>query len=269
MQRSPYDCTLSLDVDARIRRPQLQRLFNVCRKVDIAVAPCLFDTSRERVLFDRPLWNNGVILYKNSTAVVKMLERFESIFRKHIEVATTASAEIDCLQHISDAANRKRLLCSDQIALAQLFSPVINACDLKYAQLPEHWNWRGGNWRRHCAESIVIDHHPDIRNGTFNQLSDLAYNLLSDGSASKSALYYNCAISALDTTLTNLSISQCITQMAEAEELKPLVSRLSGAKFNAQEASLLMIALFHQRTLGDLAKAESILKGLIATLNRP
>ena len=55
MRRSPYDCTLSLDVDARIRQPQLQTLFEVCRKVDIAIAPCLLDTSRERAMYDLSL----------------------------------------------------------------------------------------------------------------------------------------------------------------------------------------------------------------------
>lgn len=48
---------LALDVDARIRHPELNRLFDIGKKTDIAIAPCLLDTSRERAMVDKPIWN--------------------------------------------------------------------------------------------------------------------------------------------------------------------------------------------------------------------
>ena len=41
LRLSPYDITLNLDVDARLRKPELPRLFDVCAKADI----CLLYTS--------------------------------------------------------------------------------------------------------------------------------------------------------------------------------------------------------------------------------
>ena len=266
LRLSPYDITLNLDVDARLRKPELPRLFDVCAKADIAVAPCLLDTSRERAMYDRPLWNNGVILYRQSAAVMKMFESFEVLFSEHLRVATTPDAKADCLNHIPGVDTRKRLLCSDQIALAQIFSPVVNTFNLKYAHLPEHWNWRGGNSNRVCAEDVIIDHHPNIRNETFNQLADCAFDLLSSGEAAKSALYYDCALTALDPGLLQLSPAQHFERLADFADLQSVLGRLRGVKIDAQSASLLAVALFHQRTQPRSGKALSILNGLAKTL---
>lgn len=265
---SPYDCTLSLDVDARIRQPRLHELFKVCTNADIALAPCLVDTSHERVMYDRPLWNNGIILYKRTDTVVRLLKRFDALFSEHINAALTPDAHIKCVSHVDDGVLRKRLLCSDQIALAQLFSPVVNIFNLKYAHLPEHWNWRGGNSYRVCAEEIIIDHHPALRKNSFHQLAECAFGLLNSGNVAKSALYYTLAINTLDPELIHLSPTQHIELLSTFTSLKTASAQLNDIALDPQSASLLAVALFHQRTLQQTEKALSILNGLLARHRR-
>lgn len=256
LKHSPYDCTLSFDVHARIRQSRLDHLFAIEAKDDIAVAPCLSDTSHERSIYARPGWNSGVILYNKKNRVKRMLDQFETLFHSHIKVAITPNANLECLNHIDDAVNRKRLLCSDQIALAQFFPS--NKC----AQLPEHWNWRDGNPNRVCVEEVVIDHHPNLRNKTFNQLADSAFDFLKRGENSRSSLYYGVVIEALDPQLLKLISFQ---QLSKVPDLQVLTTKLKQSELNVQSSSLIAVCLLHQRTLQQPEAALSILKNLVAS----
>jgi hypothetical protein len=161
---SPFDKTLALDVDLRLCAPRLPEMFDMLERVEIAQAPTELDNSQDRQMYGMPMFNNGVILYKKTRAVVDMMKAMQSTFRQNIAKAGTEQ--------------ERRLLASDQRAMAPHFSPAVNPFDLEYSVLGDHWNWRGGNHGRKPAESLVINHHPDLRNNTWGQLSRLADKLM-------------------------------------------------------------------------------------------
>jgi hypothetical protein len=183
------------------------------------------------------------------------LQELESRFARHLKLAATSQAKLPDLEHVPDVLTRKRLLCSDQIAMAVLFSPLINCFNLRYAILPEHWNWRGGNPYRVCAEEVVIDHHPRLRENSFHQLADVAYRHLTSGDFARSARYYETAIEALDPELTSLTAGEVIQQLASASLSWEM---LESNTRRDMLASLLSVALFHQRCLKQPEESASI-----------
>ena len=214
---SPFERTLSFDVDARLRHPRLPAMFSVLDRVEIAQAPCLLDTSRERQIYGRPLFNNGMILYRRTETVTAFLKELQTRFHAHLEAARQPMPDIPSMSHIPDAETRKRLLCSDQIAQAELFSPVRNPLGLVYAHLPDHWNWRGGDRNRHAFEPLVIDHRPALRDDTYGQLAEAAFEDLAAGDGKRAAVFYQNVLGAIAPDLLPMAAADLLARLMAAE----------------------------------------------------
>ncbi len=257
---SPFQKTLSFDVDARLRAPRLDALFALLDQVEIAMAPCFPDTSRERQMFGRPIYNNGIILYRKTERMLTFLRRFEDTFRRHLAAATAAMPDVAAVAHIPGGADRQRLLCSDQIALAQFFSPERNDTGAIFAVLGDHWNWRGGDATRRPAEPIVIDHHPSLRENTWPQLADLAFRLLAAGDGKRAAPLYGQVLAALQPDLFDASRETLMAQLQHAPETAAAADRIAGlAPAPPNLESLLRIAALHAVPLRQADRAARIL----------
>ena len=158
---SPFDFTLHLDTDTRIRSPELKRAFDLLEQHDIAMVECSEDNSYSCEHYGRPMFNAGFILYRKSAGILDLLRRWESTTEAFFRLACSKdSIHPDCLSHIDDADIQRKLLFMDQISLVQLLSPEVNECGVNCRILDERWNYRGSNSGRPPPESLIVDHHP-------------------------------------------------------------------------------------------------------------
>src|SRR5262249_27498178 len=108
LQRSPFERTLNLDVDARLRAPRLDDMFAALDRVDIALAEAASDASIDRQLAGRPIFNTGVNLYRRTPSVMRLLVAFEKQFVAFLERACDAApAAPPSLGHVADSERLK------------------------------------------------------------------------------------------------------------------------------------------------------------------
>jgi hypothetical protein len=258
LRLSPFDKTLAFDVDARLRAPRLDQLFALLDQIEIAQAPCNADTSTDHQLYGRPLYNNGIILYRQTPRVRNFLATFEQTYRQHLEAATTAMPDTACVAHIKVGADRQRLLCSDQIAMAQVFSPERNSANVVFATLGDHWNWGGGGATRRPAEAVIIDHRPQLRGNSWPLLAYFAFRTLGNGKLA--APLYSQAINMLAPDLIakdNAALLKMPEGNDATSEEANRISALDGQPENLE--SLLRIAVLHTDTLETPALATALM----------
>ena len=258
LQRSPFERTLHLDVDARLCAPRLDEMFAALDRVDIAMAEAASDASFDRQLAGRPIFNNGIILYRRNPSVTRLFVAFEQQYVAFLERACEAApAPPPSLGHVGDSGRLKRLLCSDQIAMAEIFRPDHNPLGLSYAVLGEHWNWRGGVAGRRPFEPVIIDHHPDLRGGADRQLATLAFEALAGGAAQQASAVYGWLLAALAPDLL-AAPPATLASMLGGEMTGPL-ARIAVEKPQGK-LDVVRIAAFHATRLDETARAAALLR---------
>jgi hypothetical protein len=258
LQRSPFERTLHLDVDARLRLPRLDEMFAALDRVDIALAEAAADASIDRQLAGRPIFNNGIILYRRTPSVMRLFAAFEKQYVTFLDRAREAApAPPPSLGHVGDSERLKRLLCSDQIALAEIFRPDHNPLDLSYAVLGEHWNWRGGVAGRRPFEPVIIDHHPDLRGGAERQLATLAFEALADGAAQRASAVYRWLLDALAPDLLGAEPATLASMLHG--EITGALARIA-VEAPDSKLDLVRIAAFHATRLGETRRAAALLQ---------
>ncbi|MEW6330090.1 MAG: hypothetical protein AB1560_01385 [Pseudomonadota bacterium] len=179
---SPYPKTLHLDTDTRVYTPDIRKLFDKLDRIDIAMAICQPDASicsRESGL---SMFNVGVILFRQSEKVIQLLNAWHDLTARNFALANQDPVpEVECLAHITDSEQRRKLLFMDQTSMVQLLSPETNKFGVELEILGEAWNFRGASAERKFQEPIMISHHPGLRPMLGNDVIQRAKTYLRDG----------------------------------------------------------------------------------------
>jgi hypothetical protein len=142
--QTPYQQTLHLDTDTKVLRPGIASLFERLSHCEVAMAEATVETSYSRFHYQRRIFNTGVILYARSVQTMRWLSKWLEISQKNFQIAHLKSLSIPAaLSQIKNEEVLRRLLCMDQISLAEILVPDWNSCDLKVDVLDEVWNYRG------------------------------------------------------------------------------------------------------------------------------
>jgi len=168
LPNSPYEYTLHLDCDTRVRSAEFASVFSLLDSHDLAIVECGEDNSYSREQYGRPMFNVGFILYRNDDKVRRLFEAWADLTSEHYALARGEDEpQVDCLAHIDDPDRRRKLLFMDQVSMAQLFSPEVNRFGLDYLVLDESWNYRGSRAGRPPPADLKVDHHPGLRRRIF------------------------------------------------------------------------------------------------------
>ena len=188
-----------------------------------------------------------------------MLDEFES----NLEIAADETKLAAVLPQVRESADKKRMLASDQIALAPIFSPQHNACELQYAILGDHWNWRGGARERHCAESLIIDHNPSLRNNSWGQLAELAAEILLSGNATLASVLYHETMKVCAQPLMTMSQNVLIERLQNQDDVKKTLDVFLARKMAARDKeNILKISCLHLDIFKDAKTARMILESV-------
>ena len=141
MADSPYERTLFVDTDTRIRQP-IDYIFDVLDEVEIAITEAIISFSRDQ--WKSRMYNSGVIAFRRTDQVWRMLADWKLTLCYHHELMVAGPSSVPAyFGHIADVPMRQRLLKFDQIALVQHFSPEYNPYELRVKVLDQSWNHRG------------------------------------------------------------------------------------------------------------------------------
>jgi len=177
LPHSPYEYTLHLDSDTRVRSAAIGSAFSLLDDKDLAIVECGEDNSYSRRHYGRPMFNVGFILYRNNDKVRRLFDAWAQLTAEHFGFARGEDEpQVGCVAHIDDPELRRKLLFMDQISMVQLFSPEVNEFGLDYLILDESWNYRGSRTGRPPPPDLKVDHHPDLRKQYF--VRDLAVQAL-------------------------------------------------------------------------------------------
>ncbi len=169
---SPYEETLHLDTDTKIKSPEFKRVFDPLVDHDIAMIECAVDNSISRAHYGRPMFNVGFILYRKNEKTKKLFEAWAELTKRHFEIASTdPMTPLSYLEHIQDPQMRRNLLFMDQLSFVQLLSPEVNVFDLRLKILHEKWNFRGAANGRMPEHEIIVDHRPNVKQTNLNHRS--------------------------------------------------------------------------------------------------
>lgn len=172
---SPYERTLHIDTDTRIQTREVLSLFKRLDTIDIAMAECQPDASVSAAHYGHPMFNVGVILYKKSAEVIRLLDEWRTLTKAHFDLANLdVVPPVECLPHIDDQELRRELLFMDQLSMVQLLSPEVNKFELKLEILSEAWNFRGAGNGREFKQAVKINHHPALRSRLGEDIIDRA-----------------------------------------------------------------------------------------------
>ena len=73
LRQTPFKRTLHLDCDTRVKSDDVASVFDLLRRVDIALVECSSGISFSRARYHRPIFNAGVIAYRSSGKMCRML----------------------------------------------------------------------------------------------------------------------------------------------------------------------------------------------------
>lgn len=170
LPRSPYEQTLHLDSDTRVRSAEIGGVFSVLEEHDIAMVECLPDNSYSCEKFGRPMFNVGFILYRKSDKVLNLLAEWDRLTSEHFALARDSSdPNAEWLSHVEDAEIRRKLLLMDQLSMVRLLSPEVNRFGLDCKILEHSWNYRGSRIQPVPDFPVRVDHHPHLRSVYFKR----------------------------------------------------------------------------------------------------
>lgn len=153
---SPYERTLYVDTDTRIRQP-IDSIFDLLDEVEIAVTEATVSFSRDQ--WKSRMYTGGVMAFRRTDQVRRMLADWKLTLCYHHELMVAGPSSVPAyFRHIADVPMRQRLLKFDQIALVQHFSPEYNPYGLRVKVLDYSWNHRGP-WRGQGHPPRI--HHSD------------------------------------------------------------------------------------------------------------
>ncbi|MGZ6253084.1 MAG: 2OG-Fe(II) oxygenase family protein [Candidatus Binataceae bacterium] len=189
---SPYAQTLHIDTDTRIISPDVAQLFSLLENVDVAMVEDPPDKSYARRLADNPMFNGGLLLYRQSEKVAAFLAEWQRLTRRNFIAAESAPLpDIETVSHIADEVIRRNLLRIDQIAFTEIFSPTINTFGLAVTTLDAVWNYRGSRHPDFVRASPKILHLHEFKAVTRAGILKVAEAWQSAGRAAESERLYD------------------------------------------------------------------------------
>lgn len=218
----PFERCLQLDTDTRIRSDRVRDAFALLEQIDIAMVECHPDSSISRGLYGRPMFNGGLVLFRRNDKTRAMFEDWRALTERHFGLAQSASAaeiESACayVRQVESDEDRRTLLCRDQLALAQIFSPEVNRHELVYAQLSEAWNHRGMGERRRLPEPAIIDHLNAFKYRTAEDLALEGFMRFRARDHRTATLLYSYVVGARAPHLAEADAASLITEVRSAD----------------------------------------------------
>lgn len=145
--QTPYKRTLHLDCDTLIVGGECQDLFELLNEIDVGMVETTPDDSYSRHQYDRPMFNAGFVLYRWNDKTRNWLREWATLSERNFRLARKKNLpRTPLLDHITDNDVRRKLLCMDQISLAEILSPERNTLDLEFRSLDYSWNYRGSRF---------------------------------------------------------------------------------------------------------------------------
>lgn len=227
----PFERCLQIDTDTRIKSEAIQQMFNFLDHIDIAMFECHPDSSISRGIYGPPIFNGGLVLFKRGPKTQQLFEAWRDLSDKHFRIADTAdmaAATTECpyIAHVSVPDDRRTLLRRDQLAFAQLFSPINNRFDVTYAQLSEGWNFQGMGAHRRLMEPVIIDHRNAYKFTTLQDLLGEAYRRFAVGDRPAAGQIYNHAATRQAPEIANIPASDLANAFAGVEN--PITTRIAA-----------------------------------------
>ena len=134
-------------------------------------------------------------------------------------------------------------------------------CALQYAILGDHWNWRGGARERHCAEPLVIDHNPSLRDNSWGQLATLAAEVLLSGNGRVAFALYGETMKVCARELVDMPRETLVARLKGRDDLNnPLNAFLAHKAAEPDSENILRISCLHLETFKDEKMARIILE---------
>jgi hypothetical protein len=161
LRNTPYQYTLHLDTDTQVVTNELMSLFDMLDGIDVAMVETAIDDSACRVLYGRPMFNAGLVLYRRNQLTWDWLAEWASLSERNFRWASKRPLpRFSMLRHITDEETRRTLLGMDQISLVEILSPEVNKFGLKLKTLDSSWNYRGSRLAEKNQEAPRILHLP-------------------------------------------------------------------------------------------------------------
>jgi hypothetical protein len=240
LTKAPFQRCLQIDTDTRIKTQAIQNIFAFLDHVDIAMVECHPDSSISRGICGQPMFNGGLVLFKQSAKTQQLFEAWRDLSDKHFHIADTpdltgAASECPYIAHVSAVDERRTLLRRDQLALAQLFSPINNRFDVTYAQLSEGWNFRGMGEHRRLMEPVIIDHRNAYKFTTLQDLLKEAFRRFANGDRPSAGLIYNHAATRHAPEIARIPAAELANAFAGVED--PIAKAIAADAKSALEAA--------------------------------
>jgi hypothetical protein len=200
--RSPYQRTLHLDTDTRVLTGELRSLFALLADIDVGMVETSIDDSFCRRQVGRPMFNCGVILYRNNDRTRAWLREWMTLTERNFLMVSQSPLPMEApLSYIGDEVLRRRLLIMDQISQMEILSPLINKFDLAYKTLDYSWNHRGSRLPDNNRAPVRILHSPALRSLIHADLLAAAFSRSRFGRNAESRMLYDyIGTKYLDTT---------------------------------------------------------------------
>ena len=195
LARSPYECTLHLDVDTRIMSDEFLGLFDKLEKIDVGMVICQPDVSKCARWTGFPMFNVGLILFRRNDKTGQLLEAWRELTTEHFHMANQENLpRVEYLTHIDDVERRRELLFMDQTSFVRLLSPTTNKFDVELEILEEYWNYRGTGkgLERRFDSPVRISHHPSLRNRLGGDIFERCQQYLQAGDIDRAIAILQC-----------------------------------------------------------------------------
>jgi hypothetical protein len=157
---APYEKSLYLDTDTRVLTPRLRELFELLDAYELAIVACEDGESRGQVLLGRRMFNSGVMAFRKTPAVRRLMQAWLELQEAHAEAVRAGDLDrFSYVRHL-DRLNKIYQLVADQTALARYLSPDVNEFGVNYLTLSRIWNWRRDEIDQARLGAVVV-HHAD------------------------------------------------------------------------------------------------------------